>query len=142
MDPNYVCKYVAKPAIMAAITAGGAAMYHPNAKVYIFGRDQEVPLPLVVAGVTFIAAEVSALVNTYLFPHIPSVSALEAPLHTGLTIGVQTAVTAVVENTLSAGLAGDVGIVELVGFATLAEVGSTYIVDQWITPAMCKYYAY
>lgn len=139
MDPNYMCKYIAKPAVMAAITAGGAAMYHPGCMVYIPGRSN-VPLPVVVAGVTFIAAEVSALVNTYLFPHIPSITALEAPAHTALTIGVQTAVTAAVENTISPGLVGDIGLAELAGFAVVAEIGSSYIVDHWITPMLSRYH--
>lgn len=139
MDPNYVCKYVAKPAIMAAITAGGASLYNPGGMVYIPGRGN-VPLPIVVAGVTFIAAEVSALVNTYLFPHIPSISALEAPAHTALTIGVQTAVTAAVENTISPGLVGDLGLPQLLGCAVVAEIGSTYIVDHWITPMLSRYH--
>lgn len=139
MDPNYICKYVAKPAVMAAITAGGAAMYHPNVMVYVTGKGS-VPLPIVVAGVTFIAAEVSALVNTYLFPHIPQITALEAPAHTALTVGVQTAVTAVVENTISPGLVGDIGVPELFALAAISEVTSTYIVDQWISPILSRYH--
>lgn len=141
MNSCYISKYAIKPAVMASITAAGAAMWRPNAMVLVPGTGA-VPLPFVVAGVTFIAAEASALINTYLFPHIPVINLLEAPMHTALTVGVQTAVTAGVENYVSPGLVGDLGITELVAFAVIAEVGSTYIVDQWITPALYRYTNY
>lgn len=141
MDSNYISKYVTKPTVMAGITAAGAAMWRPNAMVLVPGTGP-VPLSIVVGAVTFIAAEASALINCYLFPHIPAINVLEAPMHTALTVGVQTAVTAYVEDYVAPGLVGDLGITELVAFAVIAEVGSTYIVDQWITPAMSRYYEY
>lgn len=139
MNSNTSQKYFIKPSVMAGITAAGAAMYRPGAEVRIPGYG-DVPLPIVVAGVTFLAAEISAFINDQVFAHIPQIDILEAPMHTSLTIGVQTAVTAAVENFISPGLVGDLGITELVVFAAIAEVGSTYLCDKWINPAMCSYY--
>jgi hypothetical protein len=138
MDSENYSKYFLKPAVMAAIVAGGAAMYRPGSMVKIPG-SKSVSLPLVVAGVTFIAAEASALVNEYLFPQIPQITLLAAPLHTGLTIGVQVGVTAGLENYISPGLVGDLGLTELTVFAAGAEVASTYLVNEWIRPTIMKY---
>jgi hypothetical protein len=114
-------------------------VYRPGACVVIPGKDS-VPLPMVVAGVTFVAAEVTALINDYLFPQIPQISILSAPLHTGLNIGVQIGVTAGLENYMSPGLVGDLGLTELALFAAGSEVASTYIVNELIRPTIMKYY--
>ena len=135
MDQSTTTKYLIKPAVMAAIVAAGALAYRPGATVIVSG-SKDVPLPLVAAGATFLAAEACALINDYLFPHIPQISILSAPLHTGLNVGAQIAVTAGIENYMSPGLVGDLGITELAVFATAAEVGSQYLVDQWILPMM------
>jgi hypothetical protein len=135
MESDTTSKYLIKPAVMAAIVAAGALAYRPGALVQIPGSS-DVPLPVIAAGVTFVAAEVCALVNEYLFPHIPQLSIISAPLHSGLNIGVQIGVTAALENYISPGLVGDLGLTELAVFATGAEIGSQYIVDQWITPTL------
>lgn len=139
MESNNIAKYAIKPAVMAGITMAGTAMWRPKGMVSIIGNRAPIPLPLVVGAVTFIAAEASALINTYLFPHIPVINVLEAPMHTALTIGVQTTVTAGVENFIAPGLVGDLGISELVAFAVIAEVGSSYVTDYWITPMLSRY---
>jgi hypothetical protein len=135
MDQSTTTKYLIKPAVMAGIVAVGALAYRPGATVIIAGSSN-VPLPLVAAGATFLAAEACALINEYLFPHIPQLSVLSAPLHTGLNVGAQIAVTAGIENYMSPGLVGDLGITELAVFATGAEIGSQYLVDMWINPMM------
>jgi hypothetical protein len=141
MDSDNYSKYLLKPAVMSAIVAGGVAFYRPDSRVGLSGGTSA-SLPLVVAGATFAAAEVAALMNEYLFPQIPQISILSAPLHTGLNIGVQVAVTAAVENMAAPGLASDIGLGELVAFATGAEIASTYIVNELIRPTLMKYYAY
>ena len=139
MDTDNYSRFFLKPAVMAALVAGGAAMYRPGAKVALAGGTTA-SLPMVVAGATFAAAEVAALMNEYLFPQIPQISILSAPIHTGLNIGVQVAVTAGVESYMAPGLASDIGLGELVVFATGAEVASTYLVNEWIRPTLIKYY--
>jgi hypothetical protein len=140
MDSDSYSKYFLKPAVMAAIVAGGAAFYRPGAQVAL-SSGTTVSLPLVAAGATFVAAEVASLMNEYLFPQIPQISILSAPLHTGLNIGVQVAVTAAVENMAAPGLSSDIGLAELAVFATGAEVASTYIVNELIRPTLQKYSA-
>jgi hypothetical protein len=138
MDSDNYAKYFLKPAVMAAIVAGGAAMYRPGAQVSL-SSGTTVSLPLVVAGATFAAAEVASLMNEYLFPQIPQISLLSAPIHTGLNIGVQVAVTAAIENMAAPGLVGDIGLTELAVFAAGAEVTSTYLVNEIIRPTIMKY---
>ena len=133
MNTDTYTKYLVKPAVMAGMVAGGIAMYRPGTMIRVPGGGT-MPLTVVAAGATFAAAEVCALINDYLFPQIPQITLLSAPLHTGLNIGAQVGVTAMLENYISPGLVGDLGITELVGFATAAEVGSSYLVDNWIKP--------
>ena len=130
--------YLLNPAAMAGAVAAGAAFWRPGATVIIPG-GQAMPLPLVAAGATFLAAEAAALINTYLFPHIPVINAVSAPAHTALNIGVVVAGTAAVENFMSPGLVGDLGLTELVAFGALSEVSSTYLVDEWVIPMMQKW---
>lgn len=133
MDSDTYTKYLVKPAVMGALVAAGVMAYRPGAMVVMKGRDG-VSLAMVAGGATVIAAEACALINDYLFPHIPKISLISAPLHTALNVGAQVGVTAALENYISPGLVGDVGITELVAFAAAAEVGSTYLVDQWLRP--------
>ena len=135
MDPSTTTKYVIKPAVMAGIVGVGALLYRPGANVVIAGSS-DVPLPLVAAGATFLAAEACALMNEYLFEHIPQISVLSAPLHSGLNIGVQMGVTAGIENYISPGLVSDLGLTELAVFAACAEIGSQYLTDMWINPML------
>ena len=133
MNTDTYTKYLVKPAVMAGLVAGGVAAYRPGTMIHVPG-GKNMSLVVVAAGVTFAAAEVCALINDYLFPQIPQITLLSAPLHTGLNIGAQVGVTALLENYISPGLVSDLGIAELVGFATAAEVGSSYLVDNWIKP--------
>jgi hypothetical protein len=132
MSADTVTKYVLKPASMAAVAGGAVAAWRPGAQVRV--GDKAIPLPLIVGGAVFLAGEVSELVNTYLFDHIPSISLLSAPLHTGLSIGVQTGVVAAVENYVSPGLVGDLGLPEIVAFAAGAEIAGNYLAKEWLLP--------
>lgn len=139
MDPEGSArKYLVKPACAAGIVAAGAAMWRPGAQVAVPGVGA-VPLPVVAAGATFVASEVCSLINDYLFPHIPVINAFEAPVHTALNVGAMAAVTAAAENYYSPGLVGDLGLTEIGAFAAIAEMGSTYLSDQWIIPTYNKW---
>jgi hypothetical protein len=134
MDPQGTTRtYVLKPAAMAGIAAAGAAFLHPGARVLV--GSQNVAFPVFIAGATFVAAEACALINDYLFSHIPVISAFEAPAHTALNIGTQLGVVAGIEHFLAPGLAGqDTPIAEMAAFAAATEVGSSYLVDEIIIP--------
>lgn len=136
---NAYRNYLLKPATMAGVVAAGSAIWRPGGQVLIPGSSTTVPLPLVAAGATFLAAEAAALMNAYLFNHIPVISAMEAPAHTLVNIGTVMAGTAAVENYVSPGLVGDLGLAELGAMSALSEVTSTYIVDQYLMPMWNKY---
>jgi hypothetical protein len=125
--------YLLKPAAASAIAGGAAYMWRGNAPVLIPGAGT-VSFPLLVAGGTFVASEVAALINDYLFPHIPVINAVQAPMHTALNVGAVAAVTAGVENFYSPGLSSEQGLGEIGMLAAAAEVGSTYICDEWLIP--------
>lgn len=119
---------------MAGIVAAGSALYRPNERVKLPGFGTVVPLPLAAAGFTFIAAEIAAVINEQFFPHIPVINAWAAPAHTALNIGTVAAVTAGTENFFSPGASSDVSLAEYAAFAAMAEVGSTYLVDDLLLP--------
>lgn len=140
MDPKGTARnYLVKPAAAAAIVAVGAKIYRPGAMVKIPGTQQRMSLPLLAAGATFVAAEAAALINEYLFPHIPIINAIEAPAHTALNVGAQVAITAGVENYMSPGLLQDIPLSELAVFAAAAEVGSTYLTDELFIPMFTRW---
>lgn len=130
--------YLLKPAASAAVAAGATYAVWGNIPAVIPGMGQY-SLPLVVAATTFLASEAVALINEQLFPHVPVINALQAPAHTALSVGALTATSALVENFVSPGLVGDLGLAQMAGFALVAEVGGTYLVDEWVVPMYNKY---
>jgi hypothetical protein len=122
---------------MAAVVAAGTAVYRPNSTVPVFGS--QVPLPLLAAGATFAVSEIAALINQYLFPHIPVINAFEAPAHTALNVATLAAGTALVENKLTPGILQEMGLTEVAAMALLAEISSTYLVDEWIVPMVNRH---
>jgi len=125
-------RYLLKPAAVAAVSGAAAAAWRPGTNVIIMGKTY--PLALVVAGASFVASEVTELVNHYLFEHISSINLLSAPLHTGLSIGTQVGVVCGIENFLSPGLIGDQGLPEVAALCALGEVAGTYLANEWLHP--------
>ena len=130
-NPDTTARYLLKPAAVAAVSGAAAAAWRPGTNVLIMG--QAYPLPLVVAGASFVASEVSELVNSYMFSHLPTPKLLEAPLHTGLNIGTQVGVVCAIENFLSPGLIGDQGLAEVAALCALGEVVGSYLTTNWLS---------
>lgn len=135
MDPKSATRtYALKPAAMAAIVGTATTLYHPDTVMKLPGFGTTLPVGVVAAGATFVAAEVAALINEYLFPHIPVINAFEAPAHTALNIGTVAAVSAGVDNYLSPGVLQDIPMTEIAILAAAAEVGSSYLIDDLLVP--------
>ncbi len=132
MSVDYVTSYVLKPAASAAFAGAAAMAWRPGQQVIISGKTM--PLALVVAAASFLASEVSELINKNLFEHIPQISALSHPMHTALAVGAQVGVVAGVENYLSPGLVGDQGLAEVAGICLLSEITSTYVANEYLKP--------
>jgi hypothetical protein len=132
MSADSVSKYVLKPASFAAVSGAAAMAWRPGAQV-IMG-DKKVPLALVCAGASFVASEVSELINDYLFDHIPQVRVLSHPMHSALNIGAQVGVVSGIESFLSPGLVGDQGVAEIAAYCALSEITATYLTDQFLRP--------
>ncbi|MDR3476918.1 MAG: hypothetical protein P4M14_02665, partial [Gammaproteobacteria bacterium] len=60
--------------------------------------------------------------------------------HTALNVGALAAGTALLENQLAPGLLQEMGLTEVAGLALLAEISSSYLVDDLILPMMAKWY--
>jgi hypothetical protein len=133
MSVDYVTSYVLKPAASAAFAGAAAIAWRGSGQMVNVG-GKAVPLALVVAGASFLASEVSELINTYLFDHIPQIGALSHPMHTALAVGAQIGVVAGVENYLAPGLVGEQGLAEVAGICLLSEITSTYVVNEYLKP--------
>jgi hypothetical protein len=137
---DQVTRYFLKPASVAAVSATAVAIAVPNMNVKIPMLSGDYSLPLVVGVASFLVSELSEYINHTVFEHIPQISALSHPLHTGLNVGVIAGGVAAVENLVSPGLVGDLGLGKIVGIAALAEVSSTYLAHEWLKPYYEKMY--
>ncbi len=137
---DQVTRYFLKPASVAAVSAGAVAFMVPNMQVKIPMLSGNYSLPLVVGAASFLVSELSEYINHTVFEHIPQISALSHPLHTALNVGVISGGVAAIENLVSPGLVGDLGVGQIVGIAALAEVSSTYLANEWLRPMYEKAY--
>ena len=133
-------KYFLKPAVIGGMAATASAIWRPGMSVLLPGSKTTMALPLVAGGAFFVAAEVSALIEDYLFPHVAVINAFSAPAHTALNIGTLTAVAAGLEDYVSPGLVGEgIPLSELAVFGALCETTGTYIVDDLLIPMYNKW---
>ena len=132
MSADNVVHYLLKPTASAAFAGAAAMAWRPGQQVNIGG--QAVPLALVVAGASFLASEVTELINHFLFDHIPQIRVLSHPLHSALAVGTQVGVVAGVENYLSPGLVGDQGLPEVATICALSEITSSYVTNEFLRP--------
>ena len=132
MSSDNVARYLLKPAASAAFAGAAAMAWRPGQQVVIGGKLM--PLSLVVAGASFLASEVTELINHFLFDHIPQISMLSHPLHSALAVGTQIGVVAGVENYLSPGLVGDQGLPEVAAICALSEITSSYVTNEFLRP--------
>ena len=134
MSEDNVTRYALKPLSVGLVAGAAAASLDYGSQALVF-EDKIVALPLVVAGVGALATFGAELINSYVFDHIPSISALSHPMHTGLTIGAQVGMICAIDNTISPGLVSDLGLTKIAGIATVAEVGGNYLAKEWLKPA-------
>jgi len=116
------------------VVAGGAtaALFGTNAQINIFGRSMS--LAVVTAGFSAVASLGSELVNSYVFEHIPQISAISHPMHTALGVGVQTAVICGLESQFAPGLVEAQGLPTVVGICALGVVTGSYLSREWLRP--------
>jgi len=134
MSSDHLTRFLFKPASVAAVSSVAVAYMVPNMAVKIPMLSGNYSLPLVVGVLSFVVSEVSEYVNSTVFEHIPQISALSHPMHSALNVGVIAGGVSALENLVSPGLVGDLGVAEVVGIAALAEVSSTYISHEWLKP--------
>jgi len=134
MSEDNVTRYGLKPLSVGLVAGAAFATLDYGAQVRI-GGGTEVPLPLFVAGIGALASLGSEMINSYVFDHIPSISALSHPMHTGLTIGAQVGMICAAENTIAPGLVGALGLTKIAAVAAAAEVGGNYLAKEWLQPA-------
>lgn len=132
MSVDQVTRFGLKPASVAFVAGAAALAYRPGAKAIVFGA--EYPLPLVVAGASFIASEVAEFFSSIVNVDIPQLGLLSHPAHTAVNVGVLSGGVAAVENFISPGLVGDLGAAEVIGVSALAEVTGTFLANEWLKP--------
>jgi len=133
MSDDNVTRYALKPLSVGLVAGAAATTLEYGSQALVFG-NKVVPLPLVIAGVGALASLGSELINSYVFDHIPSISALSHPLHTGVTIGAQVGMICAAENVIAPGLVGDLGLTKIAGVAAVAEIGGNYLAKEWLSP--------
>ena len=133
MSDDNVTRYALKPLSVGLVAGAATASLDYNTKVRVLG-GKVLPLPVLVAGMGVLASLGSELINSYVFEHIPSISALSHPMHTGLTIGAQVGMICAAENVIAPGLVRDLGLTKIAGVAAVAEVGGNYLAKEWLHP--------
>jgi hypothetical protein len=133
MSDDNVTRYALKPLSVGLVAGAAFTTLEYGSQVRVFG-DTLVPLPVFVAGMGALASLGSELINSYVFEHIPSISALSHPMHTGLTIGAQVGMICAAENAIAPGLVGDLGLTKIAAVAAVAEVGGNYLAKEWLSP--------
>ena len=134
MSDDNVTRYALKPLSVGLVAGAAFTSLNYGAQVRILG-DTLLPLPVFVAGIGALASLGSELINSHVFEHIPSISALSHPMHTGLTFGAQVGTICAAENAIAPGLVGDIGLTKIAAIAAVAEVGGNYLAKEWLKPA-------
>jgi hypothetical protein len=129
-----VAKYIAKPATAFAAGAAIGGYMRPGMDVVIMGVA--VPAWVLAGAVCAIGAEVSAVANKYVFPHVTELSVLDRPIETAYAISVNAGAGALAYSLLAPGALGEVGVTELLFAAAAAELISGYTTDRWIKPML------
>jgi len=139
MDPN-TRNYVVKPVVAGGLAATATALWRPDWVAEIPGYGSY-SLPLVVGGLIAGMSVAAAYMNDKVFDHIPGINVFEAPAHTAVNVAAIGGGAAIVENFISPGILDDLPVSETLVMAGLAEVGSTYLVDQLLAPMVQKWSA-
>ena len=140
MSSDHVSRFFFKPASVAVVSSAAVAYMVPDMTVKIPMLSGDYPLPLVVGALSFVASELSEYVNSTVFEHITQISALSHPMHSALNVGVIAGGVSALENLVSPGLVGDMGMAQILGIAALAEISSTYLVSEFFKPMYEKAY--
>ena len=133
MSEDNVTRFALKPLSVGLVAGAAFTTLDYGTQVRLMG-DTLVPLPALVAGIGALASLGSEVINSYVFDHIPSISALSNPMHTGLTIGAQVGMICAAENAIAPGLVGELGLTKIAGVAAVAEVGGNYLAKEWLSP--------
>jgi hypothetical protein len=94
----------------------------------------DVSLPIFMGVAGFLAGEVTQLMNAYVMPHIPVVSAFSHPAHAALNAGTAAATLGAALEFEAPGAVSDLGIAKLAIYGVVSEVGSSYLTDEILIP--------
>jgi hypothetical protein len=130
-----VRNYVIKPAVQGVVCAAAAAMTPGLAGVSVrIPTYGDVSLPIFMGVAGFLAGEVTQLMNAYVMPHIPVVSAFSHPAHAALNAGTAAATLGAALEFEAPGAVSDLGIAKLAIYGVVSEVGSSYLTDEILIP--------
>ena len=133
--------FLVKPASAAAIVGVAASLWRPGTSVRLpMFSNGYVPYAVAAAGITFAVSEGVGLIDKYIFPNIPVVNLFEAPAEAALNVGAFAGTTLLLEKLVSPDIIASKPIPELLVFAVMAELGSTYVADNLIIPSWNRMY--
>lgn len=137
-----VRNYVVKPAVQGAVCAAAAAMTPGLSGVSVrIPNYGDVSLPMFMGIAGFVAGEVTQLMNAYVVPHIPVVSAFSHPAHAALNAGTAAATLGAALEYEAPGAVSELGISKLAIYGIVSEVGSSYATDELIIPTWNQWFS-
>lgn len=137
---NY-CKYGSRPACSFVLGCAATKVLAPSvADMYINIKGNDIPV-WVFGGISAaVGTLLGQLATDYLSPHVTQLSALNAPLHSALNVGIQTSGTALAYSmAIGSNWSNDISLLSVVGVAAISECGSSYLTENWIKPAVQQY---
>ena len=137
---NY-CKYAARPGTAFLIGAAGTQVFTPqvaDSTMNIFGV--QVPVWAFSGLACAVSSVLGQVMTDTIAPHVTQLTLLSAPAHTGVNIALSVGTTALAYNTMAGkGWTDSVSLPGIVAIAASAEVGSGYLTESWIRPALNQY---
>ena len=129
-----IAKYAGKAATVGAVGYGVGRVILPNSDILAGGR--RIPFPMFAAGATAVGSIASDVMHDVVIPHILKSERWSdtagAALAGGTSVGSMYAAAYLTEPAL----AGQLGLVNLIGLALAAEAGGSYLFHSFIEPLM------
>lgn len=141
MSVDTISKYALRPASAFVIGAAGTKVFCPAvANMCLDIKGVMVPVWVFGGLSSAIGVALGQVVNDYVAPHITTLTALNAPMHSALNVGIGTGGTAMAYHMAAGeGWTNSVGITSVVAISAVSEIGSGYLTEMWWKPMLQSY---
>lgn len=137
---NY-CNYGARPVTSFVIGCAATQVLAPSiANMELRIKGTAIPVWVFGGLSAAVGTLIGQLTTQYVSPHITMLTVINAPVHTALNVGIGTAGTALAySQAIGDGWSNEISLPSLVGVSAIAEVGSSYLTENWIRPMIQQY---